>query len=155
MTLVEHWARRQAGETGVGRGFIDQYIEGVLYPERYTHCCRCWWVYWWWCPTPGLLAAEAPDTTRGSENVGAYRYGVTMAGRTSQAGRGSGTSGARGGSSTPSERTPAKRATPRDRARSRRRARGTAARRRHAAAPGARRRGGAVVATPLGCSAAA
>ncbi|MFF5226700.1 DUF2784 domain-containing protein [Dactylosporangium sp. NPDC000521] len=37
LTLVEHWARRKAGETGVGRGFIDQYIEGVLYPERYTH----------------------------------------------------------------------------------------------------------------------
>ena len=36
LTLVEHWARRKAGETGVGRGFIDQYIEGVLYPERYT-----------------------------------------------------------------------------------------------------------------------
>jgi hypothetical protein len=37
LTYVEHWARRRAGETGVGRGFIDQYIEGVLYPERYTH----------------------------------------------------------------------------------------------------------------------
>ena len=37
LTLIEHWARRKAGETGVGRGFIDQYIEGVLYPERYTH----------------------------------------------------------------------------------------------------------------------
>ncbi|MET7425845.1 DUF2784 domain-containing protein [Dactylosporangium sp. NPDC005555] len=37
LTLVEHWARRKAGETGVGKGFIDQYIEGVLYPERYTH----------------------------------------------------------------------------------------------------------------------
>ncbi|MET7393962.1 DUF2784 domain-containing protein [Dactylosporangium sp. NPDC005572] len=37
LTYVEHWARRRAGETGVSRGFIDQYIEGVLYPERYTH----------------------------------------------------------------------------------------------------------------------
>jgi hypothetical protein len=37
LTLVEHWARRKAGEGGVGRGFIDQYIEGVLYPERFTH----------------------------------------------------------------------------------------------------------------------
>ncbi|GAA3187673.1 DUF2784 domain-containing protein [Dactylosporangium siamense] len=37
LTLIEHWARRKAGESGVGRGFIDQYIEGVLYPERYTH----------------------------------------------------------------------------------------------------------------------
>src|SRR5688572_29799429 len=36
LTYVEHWARRRAGEQGVGRGFIDQYIEGVLYPERYA-----------------------------------------------------------------------------------------------------------------------
>lgn len=78
-----------------------------------------------------------------------------MAGRTSQAGRGSGTSGARGGASTPSKRTtpakrtaatpaatrratPAKRATPAARATPVRRTATT------------RRRGGAVVATPLG-----
>ncbi|MDG6104531.1 DNA translocase FtsK 4TM domain-containing protein [Dactylosporangium aurantiacum] len=77
-----------------------------------------------------------------------------MAGRTSQAGRGSGTPGARGGSSTPSKRTtPAKRATPA--ATPARRttpakratpvARPTARR-----ATASRRRGGAVVATPLG-----
>ena len=36
LTYVEHWARRRAGETGVGEGFIDRYIEGVLYPERYA-----------------------------------------------------------------------------------------------------------------------
>ncbi|GAA0722237.1 DUF2784 domain-containing protein [Dactylosporangium roseum] len=37
LTAVEHWARRRAGQGGVERGFIDQYIEGVLYPARYTH----------------------------------------------------------------------------------------------------------------------
>lgn len=36
LTVIEHWARRRAGETGVGQGFIDRYIEGVLYPERYA-----------------------------------------------------------------------------------------------------------------------
>ncbi|MGI5215533.1 DUF2784 domain-containing protein [Plantactinospora sp. CA-290183] len=35
LTHAEHWARRRAGETGVGEGFIDHYLEGVLYPERY------------------------------------------------------------------------------------------------------------------------
>ena len=36
LTYAEHWARRRAGETGVGQGFIDRYIEGVIYPERYA-----------------------------------------------------------------------------------------------------------------------
>lgn len=40
LTYVEHWARRQAGQAGVGQGFIDRYIEGVLYPERYAALAR-------------------------------------------------------------------------------------------------------------------
>jgi hypothetical protein len=36
LTWAEDWSRRQAGEAGVSDGFIDRYIEGVLYPERYT-----------------------------------------------------------------------------------------------------------------------
>jgi hypothetical protein len=37
LTYVEDWARRKAGEQGLGEvGFIDRYIEGVLYPERFT-----------------------------------------------------------------------------------------------------------------------
>jgi hypothetical protein len=36
LTVAEDWARRRAGESGVSQGFIDRYIEGVLYPERYT-----------------------------------------------------------------------------------------------------------------------
>ena len=36
LTWAEDWSRRQAGEAGVSAGFIDRYIEGVLYPERYT-----------------------------------------------------------------------------------------------------------------------
>jgi hypothetical protein len=36
LTDVEDWARRRAGQAGLPRGFIDQYLEGVVYPERYT-----------------------------------------------------------------------------------------------------------------------
>ncbi|WP_234359516.1 DUF2784 domain-containing protein [Plantactinospora sp. BC1] len=36
LTYLEHWARRRAGESDVGRGFIDRYVEGVFYPERYA-----------------------------------------------------------------------------------------------------------------------
>jgi hypothetical protein len=36
LTTAENWARREAGQTGQTAGFIDRYIEGVLYPERYT-----------------------------------------------------------------------------------------------------------------------
>ncbi len=36
LTYAESWSRRQAGEAGLRTGFIDQYIEGVLYPERYA-----------------------------------------------------------------------------------------------------------------------
>ena len=36
LTHLEHWARRRAGEHGVGQGFISRYIEGVVYPERYA-----------------------------------------------------------------------------------------------------------------------
>jgi len=36
LTWLEHWSRRRAGEVGPYPGFIDRYIENVLYPERYT-----------------------------------------------------------------------------------------------------------------------
>jgi hypothetical protein len=35
LTVAEEWSRRQAGQAAT-RGFVDRYIEGVLYPERYT-----------------------------------------------------------------------------------------------------------------------
>ncbi|MFI5907315.1 DUF2784 domain-containing protein [Dactylosporangium sp. NPDC051541] len=37
LTVAEHWARRKAGQSVQDKGFIDVYIENVLYPERYTH----------------------------------------------------------------------------------------------------------------------
>jgi hypothetical protein len=36
LTYAEDWARRRAGDAGLTRGFIDSYVEGVLYPERYA-----------------------------------------------------------------------------------------------------------------------
>jgi hypothetical protein len=36
LTGAEDWARRRAGEAALTRGFIDRYIEGVLYPARYA-----------------------------------------------------------------------------------------------------------------------
>lgn len=36
LTWAEDWSRQQAGEPPLTSGFIDRYIEGVLYPERYA-----------------------------------------------------------------------------------------------------------------------
>ncbi|MCF6469059.1 DUF2784 domain-containing protein [Nonomuraea sp. MG754425] len=41
LTLLEDWGRRHAGEAGLpASGFIDHYIEGVIYPEEYTNLVR-------------------------------------------------------------------------------------------------------------------
>ncbi|TYB54159.1 DUF2784 domain-containing protein [Nonomuraea sp. PA05] len=41
LTLAEDWARRGAGQEGLpASGFIDHYIEGVIYPEEYTNLAR-------------------------------------------------------------------------------------------------------------------
>ena len=71
LTLVEHWARRKAGETGVGRGFIDQYIEGVLYPERYTHLLQVLVGVVVAVSYAGIYvrARKRRNTTRGSEEM--------------------------------------------------------------------------------------
>jgi hypothetical protein len=40
LTVAENWARRRAGEAAFSGGFIDRYIEGVLYPERFTRALQ-------------------------------------------------------------------------------------------------------------------
>ncbi|GAA2880104.1 DUF2784 domain-containing protein [Nonomuraea rubra] len=41
LTLAEDWARHGAGQEGLpASGFIDHYIEGVIYPEEYTNLAR-------------------------------------------------------------------------------------------------------------------
>jgi hypothetical protein len=36
LTAAENWARTQAGAEVPAAGFIDRFIEGVIYPEQYT-----------------------------------------------------------------------------------------------------------------------
>jgi hypothetical protein len=36
LTGAENWARRRAGHPVLPTGFIDHYVEGVLYPSRLT-----------------------------------------------------------------------------------------------------------------------
>jgi len=45
LTWAENWARRRGGQGGwqdaaLQKGFIDRYITGVLYPERYVMLMR-------------------------------------------------------------------------------------------------------------------
>ena len=36
LTSMEDLARRRAGEEGLPRGFVDQYLTGVIYPEEHV-----------------------------------------------------------------------------------------------------------------------
>jgi len=36
LTVAEDWLRRRGGEVPAAGGFIDRYVEGVLYPARLT-----------------------------------------------------------------------------------------------------------------------
>lgn len=41
LTVVQNWARHNAGEPGlVPSGFVDHYIEGVIYPDEYANLVR-------------------------------------------------------------------------------------------------------------------
>jgi hypothetical protein len=40
LTFLEDWARRRAGGPGLTTGFIDHYLTGVVYPERYAAVVR-------------------------------------------------------------------------------------------------------------------
>lgn len=40
LTPLEKQLRRSAGEQGYAGGFVDRYIEGVVYPEQYTPLLR-------------------------------------------------------------------------------------------------------------------
>ncbi|GGT41824.1 hypothetical protein GCM10010176_101820 [Nonomuraea spiralis] len=41
LTVVEDWARRKAGQPGLPpSGFVDHYIQGVIYPEQYANLVR-------------------------------------------------------------------------------------------------------------------
>jgi Protein of Unknown function (DUF2784) len=36
LTAAENWARAQAGDKVPAAGFIDRFVEGVIYPQQYT-----------------------------------------------------------------------------------------------------------------------
>lgn len=41
LSIVEHWARVQAGQTGLrGSGFIETYLTGVIYPAEHLGLVR-------------------------------------------------------------------------------------------------------------------
>jgi Protein of Unknown function (DUF2784) len=40
LTPLERYLRRRGGEDPSGSGFIDRYVEGVIYPEEYTPLLR-------------------------------------------------------------------------------------------------------------------
>ncbi|MEU5865786.1 MULTISPECIES: DUF2784 domain-containing protein [unclassified Nonomuraea] len=41
LTVAEDWARRKGGLPGLPpSGFVDHYIQGVLYPEQYANLVR-------------------------------------------------------------------------------------------------------------------
>ena len=73
LTVAEDWSRRRAGEAGVTTGFIDRYIEGVLYPQRFA----------------GLMQALAATVVLGSW-IGGYLHRRRRAGRSAGTGRSAG-----------------------------------------------------------------
>jgi len=56
LTTMEGWARRRSGEVVTGRGFIDTYVRGIVFPGRYIDVLRVlvfvvvaasWLGFWW------------------------------------------------------------------------------------------------------------
>jgi hypothetical protein len=40
LTPLEKWLRRRAGDDGYQGGFVDRYVEDVIYPEEFTPLLR-------------------------------------------------------------------------------------------------------------------
>lgn len=40
LTWAQNWARQRGGQAALQQGFIDRYITGVLYPQRYLMLMR-------------------------------------------------------------------------------------------------------------------
>jgi hypothetical protein len=67
LTQVEDWARRRAGREGLpAGGFIDHYLTGVVYPERFLVLVQALaaalvmvsWAGLWWRSRPRLAAGR-------------------------------------------------------------------------------------------------
>lgn len=40
LTWAEDWARQRAGQAPLTAGFVDRYLDNVIYPERYVNLVR-------------------------------------------------------------------------------------------------------------------
>ena len=40
LTWAETWARQQAGQPALTQGFVDRYLDNVIYPDRYVNVAR-------------------------------------------------------------------------------------------------------------------
>ena len=40
LTWAENWARQRAGQPAPTAGFVDRYLDNVIYPERYVNLVR-------------------------------------------------------------------------------------------------------------------
>jgi cytochrome c-type biogenesis protein CcmH/NrfG len=40
LTWAEDWARRRAGQGPPTEGFVDRYLDNVIYPDRYVNLAR-------------------------------------------------------------------------------------------------------------------
>ncbi len=40
LTWAEDWARRKAGQGPLTAGFVDRYLDNVIYPDRYVNLAR-------------------------------------------------------------------------------------------------------------------
>jgi hypothetical protein len=40
LTWAEDWARQRAGDAALTSGFVDRYLENVIYPPQYVHQAR-------------------------------------------------------------------------------------------------------------------
>src|SRR5262245_17732516 len=40
LTWLEDWSRKQAGMTKLSQGFVDRYLDNVIYPAQYVNVAR-------------------------------------------------------------------------------------------------------------------
>jgi hypothetical protein len=60
LTQAQNWARLRAGQPALTGGFVDQYVEGVLYPQRYTPVVQALVVIFVVGSWIGLMAVRRP-----------------------------------------------------------------------------------------------
>jgi hypothetical protein len=69
LTVAENWARHRAGWSSYTGGFIDRYVEGVLYPARFTPLVQALVAVavlgsWTWCARARRARSPGPADRR-------------------------------------------------------------------------------------------